>query len=174
MRRSGVRLFSPAPDQTRVSSVAAADPFVILTRDIRTMPILSRLFPHLLAAITSPAAMLRWRWLLAGLALVVSWLALSPAPPDGLDTGWDKLNHASAFAALTVVAVFAFPRSPRSLWLLLAGLLCFGGAIEIAQSFTPTRNAEWGDLLADAVGIAAGAFAAMLITRIVLGRTQLR
>ena len=53
-----------------------------------------------------------------------------------------------------------------------AGLLCFGGAIEIAQSFTPTRNAEWGDLLADAVGMAAGVFAAMLVTRVVLGRTQ--
>ena len=136
------------------------------------MPFLSRLRHHLLAAITSPTAMWRWRWLLAGLVLVVSWLALSPAPPDALDTGWDKLNHAAAFAALTVVAIFAFPRSRRSLWLLLAGLLCFGGAIEIAQSFTPTRNAEWGDLLADAVGMAAGVFAAMLVTRVVLGRTQ--
>ena len=136
------------------------------------MPILSRLRRSLFAVTHSPAAMWRWRWLLAGLVLVVSWLALSPAPPDGLDTGWDKLNHAAAFAALTVVAVFAFPRSRRSLWLLLAGLLCFGGAIEIAQSFTPTRNAEWGDLLADAVGMAAGVFATMLVTRIVSGRAQ--
>ena len=138
------------------------------------MPTLSRLRHHLLAAITSPAAMGRWRWLLAGLAVLMSWLALSPAPPDGLDTGWDKLNHAAAFTALTVVAVFAFPRSWRNLWLLLAALLCFGGAIEIAQSFIPTRNAEWGDLLADAVGTAAGVLAAMLVTRIVSGRTPLR
>jgi VanZ family protein len=138
------------------------------------MPILSRLRHRLLVVTTSPAAMTRWRWLLAALAVTVSWLALSPAPPDGLDTGWDKLNHAAAFAALTVAAIFALPRSRRSLWLLLAGLLCFGAAIEIAQSFTPTRNAEWGDLLADAVGMAAGVFAAMLFTRIVSGRPQLR
>jgi VanZ family protein len=138
------------------------------------MPILSRLRHHLLVVTTSPAAMGRWRWLLVGLAVTVSWLALSPAPPDGLDTGWDKLNHAGAFAALTVAAIFALPRSRRSLWLLLAGLLCFGGAIEIAQSFTPTRSAEWGDLLADAVGMAAGVFAAMLFTRIVSGRPQSR
>ena len=138
------------------------------------MPILSRLRLSLLTATTSPTAMRRWRWVLAGLAATVSWLALSPAPPDGLDTGWDKLNHAAAFAALTMTAFFALPRSRRSLWLLLAGLLCFGGAIEIAQSFTPTRNAEWGDLLADGVGMAAGVFAAMLFTRIVSGRTQSR
>jgi VanZ family protein len=139
-----------------------------------TMQILSRLRHRLLTATTSTAAMGCWRWLLAGLVVTVSWLALSPAPPDGLDTGWDKLNHASAFAALTLVAIFALPRSRRSLWLVLVGLLCFGGAIEVAQSFTPTRNAEWGDLLADAVGMAAGALAAMLFTRIVSVPTQLR
>ncbi len=116
--------------------------------------------------------MRRWRWLLALLVLVVTWLALSPASPDGLDTGWDKLNHAGAFAALTVVAIFAFPRSRHSLWLLLAGLLSFGAAVEIAQAFTPTRSAEWSDLLADATGMAAGVFAAMVVTRFVTGKKQ--
>jgi VanZ family protein len=138
------------------------------------MPILSRLRQRLLVVTTSPSARMCWRWLLLGLAVMVSWLALSPAPPDGLDTGWDKLNHACAFAALTVAAIFALPRSRRSLWLLLAGLLCFGAAIEVAQSFTPTRNAEWGDLLADAVGMAAGVLVAMLVRWVASGRTQLR
>ena len=104
--------------------------------------------------------------------MVVSWLALSPAPPDGLDTGWDKLNHAGAFAVLTLVASFAFPRSRHSLWLVLAGLLCYGAAIEVAQSFTPTRSAEWGDLLADLIGMAAGAMLAMLIDRVAGERSQ--
>ncbi|MEO8806272.1 MAG: VanZ family protein [Burkholderiaceae bacterium] len=118
--------------------------------------------------------MRRWRWLLAALAVTVAWLALSPTPPDGIDTGWDKLNHALAFAVLTVMATFALPHSRWRFWLLVSGLLCFGGAIEIAQSFTPTRNAEWADLLADAVGMAAGMFATMLFTRIVMRETQLR
>ncbi len=137
------------------------------------MPTPPRMLHHFFATITGPAAMWRWRCLLAALALTVSWLALSPAPPGVLDSGWDKLNHAAAFAVLTLVALFAFPRSPRRPWLVLAGLLCFGGAIEIAQSFTPTRNAEWGDLLADAVGMLAGAFGAMLVSRVALGRTQI-
>ena len=130
------------------------------------MSILSRLRGHLLTATTSPAAKRRWRWILAGLVTAVSWLALSPAPPDGLDTGWDKLNHASTFAVLTVVSIFAFARSQRNLWRLLVALLCYGAAIEVAQSFTPTRSAEWGDLLADLIGVAAGAMLATLIDRI--------
>jgi VanZ family protein len=139
------------------------------------MPTLSRLRRSLLAATTtSPVAMRRWRWLLAALAVTVTWLALSPTPPEGFDTGWDKLNHAGAFAVLTVVATFALPRSRWCFWLLLGGLLCFGGAIEIAQSFTPARNAEWADLLADAVGMAAGVLATMLFTRIVSREPQLR
>lgn len=136
------------------------------------MPNLSRLRRRLFDALNGPTAMGRWRWLLAGLVMVVSWLALSPAPPDGLDTGWDKLNHAGAFAVLTLVASFAFPRSRHSLWLVLAGLLCYGAAIEVAQSFTPTRSAEWGDLLADLIGMAAGAMLAMLIDRVAGERSQ--
>ena len=136
------------------------------------MPNMSRFRHHLLVASTSPAAISRWRWLLAGLAVMVSWLALSPAPPDGLDTGWDKLNHAGAFAVLTVVSIFAFARSQRNLWRLLVGLLCYGAAIEVAQSFTPTRSAEWGDLLADLIGMAAGAMLAMLIDRVAGERSQ--
>jgi VanZ family protein len=38
-----------------------------------------------------------------------------------------------------------------------AGLLAFGGAIEIAQYLLPYgRSAEWLDLAADGVGIVAG------------------
>jgi VanZ family protein len=152
----------------------AADPFVFLPFATVTIPILSALRRRLLIATTSPAAVARWRWLLGALAFTVFWLALSPAPPDGLNTGWDKLNHAGAFAALTVVAIFALPRPRCSLWLLLGCLLCFGGAIEVAQSFTPTRSAEWGDLLADAIGMAAGLLATAVLTRIVSGRPQSR
>jgi VanZ family protein len=119
---------------------------------------------------TGAAAIKSWRLLLAILLVAVTWLALTPAPPEALSAGWDKLNHAAAFAALCVAALFAFPRSrSNAVWVALA-LLCFGGAIEVAQSFTPTRNAEWGDLLADAVGIAVGGLLVIGVARLLPAR----
>ncbi|MDP3823850.1 MAG: VanZ family protein [Burkholderiales bacterium] len=123
-------------------------------------------------ALSDPDSKRWWRCILAVMVFSVGWLALSPAPPDALDSGWDKLNHAGAFAALTVAAVFAAPRSRAGRFGLIGAVLCFGVLIEIAQSFTPTRSAEWGDLAADAIGMAAGGLAAMLVTR--LGAVQLR
>jgi VanZ family protein len=101
-----------------------------------------------------PAAQQRWRLLLAALLATILWLALTPAPPKQADLGWDKLNHASAFATLALVATRGFGRA--AWWRIALALLAYGGLIEVLQSFTPTRQAEWADLLADAVGVAAG------------------
>ena len=99
-----------------------------------------------------------WRaafWLLAA---AVGLLALMPAPPDAASLGWDKLNHLAAFAALAACAVLGWRQAPplRRV-LLLAALLVYGAAIELLQTQVPNRSAEWADLLADALGIAAGA-----------------
>lgn len=111
-----------------------------------------------------------WRALLALLVAVILWLALSPAPPKTVDTGWDKANHAMAFATLGFVSVWALWPRPRDwAWLVLA-LLAFGGGIEIAQSFLPPREADWADLLADGVGIGAGLLLALPITVFVVRR----
>lgn len=126
----------------------------------------SRLHRVVFAVTADPQTMKWWRWLLAGLVVTVIWLALSPAPPESVNTGWDKLNHAIAFTALTITAILACPRSPGFRLLVMVALLGFGGLIEIAQSFTPTRSAEWGDLLADSVGMAAGTALAMLGSRL--------
>jgi VanZ family protein len=107
-----------------------------------------------------------WRVLLLLLVVVILWLALSPVPPKTVDTGWDKANHAMAFAALGFVSVWAvWPRPRGWAWLVLA-LLAFGGAIEIAQTFLPPREGDWWDLLADGVGIAVGLLFALPITAI--------
>jgi VanZ family protein len=68
-------------------------------------------------------------------------------------TGWDKSNHWLAFTVLTWLACNAFP---KRLAVTLLGLLAYGALIEILQSFTPTRSAEWLDLFADGVGILTG------------------
>lgn len=119
----------------------------------------------LLSLFTAPACRAIWRALLALLLAVITWLALSPAPPETMNTGWDKANHALAFGALAFCAVWALWPQPRQwAWPVLA-LLAYGVGIEIAQSFLPPREADWHDVVADGIGIALGLLAAWPITR---------
>lgn len=97
-----------------------------------------------------------WRLLLAVLLVAITWLALVPAPPRTLTTGWDKSNHALAFASLAFAAVWALWQQPRHWPRLVLALVAYGIAIEIAQSFLPPREADWHDVVADSVGIALG------------------
>ena len=106
------------------------------------------------------AAMRLWRLTLLLLAIGVTWLALSPMPPASMTLGWDKLNHAGAFAALGLSGHLGFPGRRTALWVIAAGL-AFGGLIEVLQLFVPGRSSEWTDLLADLVGLACGALVAM-------------
>lgn len=96
-----------------------------------------------------------WRrcfWLAVAAGVVVSmWPAPEHARP------WfryeDKAHHSLAFAVLVVLGWLGRFRSmPR----LALGLVGLGGAIELAQGLTFTRTAEWGDLLADIIGIGVG------------------
>lgn len=97
-----------------------------------------------------------WRTLLALLLLVVSVLALTPSSDHGVDLGWDKLNHISAFVALAFSAWLGFDTAPlRQRWSMPL-LLAYGGAIELLQLYVPGRSCEWGDLAADALGIVLG------------------
>jgi VanZ family protein len=89
-----------------------------------------------------------WVCVAAIVALAV-WPTSHPLP----STGWDKTNHLLAFCTLAFVGGRAYP---VRLAVLSAGLMTLGGVIELLQWCTPDRHAEWGDLLADAVGIAMG------------------
>lgn len=102
------------------------------------------------------AATRAWRVILLLLIVAVGYLALTPAPPPTMDTGWDKLNHALAFTALAFAGCLGFAATRVERTLLLAALLSLGGAIEIFQLFVPGRSGEWGDLIADSMGIACG------------------
>lgn len=112
-----------------------------------------------------PPAQWGWRALLALLLLTVAWLAFSPAPPPRADTGWDKANHALAFAVLALLADLALWPRPARRRLIVAGLLAYGAVIEVGQSRLPPRSGEWGDLAADAVGIGIGLLLAALLLR---------
>jgi VanZ family protein len=105
--------------------------------------------PEIATAAQAPARL--WRGMFIALLCAVLYLALKPAEPT---PDWfaqaDKLRHAGAFLVLFGLGLRAgFRPLP-----LAAGLLLFGVGIEIAQSFTPTREASAADVAADAVGIA--------------------
>lgn len=96
-----------------------------------------------------------WRLLWLALVTVICWLAFSPHPPQGADLGWDKANHAAAFATLAMVGLQCLRSRWRPLWVLLA-LLGYGVLIELVQSRIPGREADAMDVLADMVGAAIG------------------
>lgn len=95
-----------------------------------------------------------WRGLFVAALVVVLILALRPvaAEPDWFDNA-DKVRHIAAFVVLTLLGGRA---GLRPFWLLAAGLVLFGVAIEIAQGFTPTREPSVADVAGDAVGILIG------------------
>ena len=101
------------------------------------------------------------RWTFWVTAVVVMVLALVPKlPPEIPSTGWDKSNHFLAFALLGLLGRAAYR---KHLVAVLAGLLAYGGLIEVLQSFTPTREAEWADVLADALGLGLAALCGMVL-----------
>jgi VanZ family protein len=119
-----------------------------------------------------PSQRRAWLALLLALAAAVCWLAFSPAPPPAVDTGWDKANHALAFAALAVVAELAFWPDRHRRRRNASGLMLFGAFIELVQARIPQRSGEWSDLLADACGIGLGL--AAVAVALLLHRKQRR
>ena len=82
---------------------------------------------------------------------IILWLALSPNPP-GL-TSYDKINHILAFFVLAGLLDYASVNIARfsvKTWPLLA----FGLLIEMLQYWAGHRYFEWGDLMADSIGVA--------------------
>lgn len=98
-----------------------------------------------------PLPVARLALALAVIAIMV--LALMPMTAVPVTTAWDKLDHALAFFTLALLAEQAFPGWPFWRGLTL-GLLAYGVGIEIAQGFTPDREASLLDMAADGIGIA--------------------
>lgn len=73
--------------------------------------------------------------------------ALGPSFPFA-----DKAQHVALFAALALLAAFAYRDKPR--WGIFAALVLYGAAVELAQARVG-RHPELLDLAADALGAAA-------------------
>lgn len=86
------------------------------------------------------------------LAVLIAVLALGPL--QGMTVpGSDKMHHGIAFAALAFPLPFA---RPRLVVPVAAGVIAYGGLIEIIQPYFG-RSAEWGDFVADVLGAILGA-----------------
>jgi VanZ family protein len=67
---------------------------------------------------------------------------------------YDKAQHVLVFVTLTVAGLLAFPKHGK---VVVLGLICYGGLMEVLQSLlTTTRHGEWLDWLTDGVGILVG------------------
>jgi VanZ family protein len=87
----------------------------------------------------------------------LTWLSLSPAPPQGPDLPYgDKGGHLLAYGLLMAWWGQLAERPPWR-WGLALGLIVFGGAIEILQGLGGVRQAEWADAAANALGVLLGA-----------------
>jgi hypothetical protein len=98
-------------------------------------------------------------WYFGWLLCVV--LSLIPPPQLGFHVPeGDKYGHAFAYALLAAWACWIFP-SPRAHWHAGWALVALGLAMELAQgAFTTDRMMDGWDLLADAIGVLAGAWLA--------------
>jgi VanZ family protein len=99
-------------------------------------------------------------WWLAVLLVFVVCLVPAPdlpiAPPGG-----DKLEHFLAYFLLATSAVQIY-QGRRVLWRVAVGLVVLGIVVEFAQgALTTTRSMDAWDVVADAIGVAAG-FAILL------------
>ena len=108
------------------------------------------------AAANDKRAVLRlvvlWYGLGAILLLAVAALSLMPMPSTGVN---DKLSHLVTYFALAGWFGLLAGNRLALVWT-LAGVIAYGGLIELLQAMTAYRQAEWADMLANSMGAAIG------------------
>ena len=100
-----------------------------------------------------------------GLAIVIAAKSLSPAMPSFTISNGDKIIHISAYFCLSVTTFPALRRLP--ILLVLVGIFCFGGLIELAQGLLDSgRTADILDALANGSGATLALGFWLLYTRL--------
>lgn len=107
----------------------------------------------------------QWHWLWPLLLMLciftVSGATRVATPDIGLAISKDKIGHFLVFGLLAT-AILRIPRlqtlGPTGFWLAVATTVAFGGFDEWRQSFTPGREVEFADWLADSLGALVACF----------------
>jgi VanZ family protein len=89
------------------------------------------------------------------LVVVVVMMAIPPPQVELAVDHADKWVHVLTFAALGAWSAQLYPPSTALAWR-GAGLLAFAASTELMQVIIPFRSGDWGDLMADAAGLAMG------------------
>ena len=116
-----------------------------------------------------PTSLLRW-------AVTICYAAgifyLSSRPWSGLPAFpyLDKVVHLGLYGGLGSLCAWSLsasmPLPRRTLFLIALGIaVLYGLSDEVHQMYVPGRSAEMGDLAADALGGALGAFLALVLVR---------
>jgi VanZ family protein len=97
-------------------------------------------------------------------AIVIAAASLSPQSP-AIETGFgDKLDHLAAYSVLSLLVTLGW--SGRFVpGVIVGAAVCFGGLLELLQTFSPGRQADWADFGINSLGALTGVAIATLIHR---------
>ena len=82
------------------------------------------------------------------------YLGMRPTPPPVAFSGMAVLYHAGGLFTCTILSYMGHPR--WQWWVRLVLMSAVGVAVEMVQSFYPTRSADVYDLYANSIGVAVG------------------
>lgn len=88
-------------------------------------------------------------------AIVIAIASLSPQFP-AIETGFgDKLDHLVAYSLLSLLVALGWPGRfvPG---VIVGAVVCFGGLLELLQTFSPGRQADWADFGVNSLGAVTG------------------
>ena len=92
-------------------------------------------------------------WFFCIYALFLTYALLTPAGTESFDV-WDKLLHFIAYAVFALLGR-GVVRPGAGYHRLCVVIVLYGGTMEYLQSMVPGRDMSAGDLVANALGVAA-------------------
>ncbi|MGO9847953.1 MAG: VanZ family protein [Methylocella sp.] len=102
------------------------------------------------------------RFIAWSLLVVITVLSLVPATWRPETSAPHNVEHLAIFCATGFAFGLAYGRRP---FLVMAALVIFAGAIELAQLFTPDRHARLSDFIVDSLSLCAGVAVASVAVR---------